>query len=546
MINLKHLSKLNFAGYIGTWLLFASLDMFTGLLLYALSLRGFALADSLRAILIDILLALPAIFFSRTTYKYYTAPVFIILLFVSFFNCFHILSYQSILSTYAIFAMVETTAQESAEFLTDQFSIIKVMVIFLSLILPYLIYTKILRPGLLFKKKFIALPGIIFCIASIFIAKGAIHDGYRFLASHPVYMTFWSLNNYYQEAQLAQDESALPPNIFGEITSEKGPQTYVIIVGESKNRNHMQAYGYPRKTTPYAVQDNWIKFSNTTSPATHTIPSLKQVLRFEQLEQKGMQPSIIDLFNAAGFKTFWLSNQTAPKTSHNILEAMTRRADSKIYINMSRQEGKSCTYDGELLPHLRNALKDPSPKKAIFLHFLGSHLTYAMRYPRKMKIFPTNSTEGMHVQDWYDSEAIKQVNDYDNSIAYTDFVLHNILKTMQNVTEPSFLLYFSDHGQDVYDSRYMRGCSEKRPTKNMVEIPMYLWVSPSFSNCYPAQVQFLRHAKKKAYSTKTLSTTIARLAHIKAEKLQGQHSLFSPQEDTNRKIYGHSYRKMER
>lgn len=540
----KILGKFNYPGFIGTWLLFSCLDLFNGILLYAITFRGFALADTYRAILIDALLAAPTMFLNRKQYKFFAIPVFAILLLANMLNTFHILTYQSGISTYAIFAMIETTGPESLEFVLDQISIIKLLTIIASLTLPYLVFTKIIQRDTLIGKKSVTILGFILFIATLFVAQTAWDQGYRFLSSHPGYVTAWSLDRYGKEVQRAAHENTLPANIFGDLTTDDSPQTYVIIVGESANRNHMGIYGYSRNNTPFAKQDGWIQFNDVTSPATHTIPSLKHVLRFADLEQDGMQPSIIDLFNAAGFKTFWFSNQTAPKGSGNILESMTARASDQSYINLSRKEGKSTTYDGELIPHLDKALEDPAPKKVIFLHLLGSHLTYALRYPRKNTLFPLDSRKGLSLQDWHDDNALEHINHYDNSLAYTDLVLHQVLQTIKNAHTTSFVLYFSDHGQEVYDTRNMRGCSERNPTKHMVEVPMLLWLSPQYQKQHPQTVEYLKKAVDHPYSTQSLSGTIAQLASIKSTKLAVIHTLFSPEVDKDRTIHGHLYRDM--
>ncbi|NDV18384.1 sulfatase-like hydrolase/transferase [Pseudodesulfovibrio sp. JC047] len=542
----KILNRLNFAGFVGTWLLFISLDVFNGLLLYGVTFRGFALADTFRAVLIDALLAVPAVFLSRRAYKWFTVPAFVALMVASLCNTFHILTYQSGISTYAIFSMIETTGPESSEFFVDQVSLLKVMGVLFSCVIPVLLFLRVIKREVLFGKKGVIVIGTILLVVSGFVAKTAVEQGKRFLGSHPGYMVVWSLDRYVKESRRAAHEKVVPVGIFGTLETDDSPLTCVIVVGESANRNHMGIYGYARDTTPYAEKDDWLVFDDVTSPATHTIPSLKQVLRLGALEQNDFQPSIIDLFNACGFKTFWLSNQTAPKGSGNILETMTARASARHYINLSRKEGKSATYDGELLPHLEKALADPAPKKAVFLHLLGSHLTYALRYPRERMIFAPDSREGVALKEWADDEAIEHINHYDNSLAYTDFVLHRVVEAVKNVPDTSFVLYFSDHGQDVYDSRYMRGCSEKNPTKNMVEVPMLFWMSPAYRESHANIATALEGIIHRPYSTCSLSGTIAKLARIRSEKLDGLHTLLSKEGDTARVIHGHSYKDMVR
>lgn len=69
------------------------------------------------------------------------------------------------------------------------------------------------------------------------------------------------------------------------------------------------------------------------------------------------------------------------------------------------------------------------------------------------------------------------INQYDNSILYTDFILEQIIRILEK--EPnSALIYLSDHGQDVYDEEKRFGHAMSR--NSGFEIPFFLWMSPSF------------------------------------------------------------------
>ena len=63
-------------------------------------------------------------------------------------------------------------------------------------------------------------------------------------------------------------------------SEEKG--VYVLIIGESQNRLHMNAYGYERNTTPWLTAQsentNFLFFSHAFSCHTHTVPVLTYAL----------------------------------------------------------------------------------------------------------------------------------------------------------------------------------------------------------------------------------------------------------------------------
>ena len=91
---------------------------------------------------------------------------------------------------------------------------------------------------------------------------------------------------------------------------------FVLVIGESETRNHMQVYGYDRETTPW-LQDQRenrenITFSNAYSNHTHTVPVLTYALsENNQYNEIALQDaySIVEAANAAGYETYWLSNQ---------------------------------------------------------------------------------------------------------------------------------------------------------------------------------------------------------------------------------------------
>ncbi len=109
-------------------------------------------------------------------------------------------------------------------------------------------------------------------------------------------------------------------------------------------------------------------------------------------------------------------------------------------------------------------------KQLIFLNLTGSHVRYSDDYPASQTVF-------------HGSGEIPQfVATYDNSIRYTDYVLSRIVATLKERNESSFMLYFSDHGEDVYDSRPDKYLFRDPglATDPMVEVPFLVWFSPRY------------------------------------------------------------------
>ena len=136
------------------------------------------------------------------------------------------------------------------------------------------------------------------------------------------------------------------------------PRTYVFIVGESANRNHLSLYGYKRNTTRKleAMRDELVVFEDVISPDTHTIPVCESP-SFSEL-QKGdtilTSPSVLTLLNSAGFTTYWISNQAVNVEGATGVRLFAEDAKQVSFLNMARDEGRSVSYDSVLLPELEN------------------------------------------------------------------------------------------------------------------------------------------------------------------------------------------------
>ena len=124
---------------------------------------------------------------------------------------------------------------------------------------------------------------------------------------------------------------------------------------------------------------------------------------------------------------------------------------------------KPGSYDEAIFPFIDNILKDTTKKRLIFIHLMGSHAAAGMRYP--------NTFSKFH------SEVVGFKNEYNNSIAYTDFILDNIIKKMEGSS--SIVLYLSDHGQTIEDGAYRHSL-----TKKGVDVPFFIWYSDSVENKY--------------------------------------------------------------
>lgn len=302
--------------------------------------------------------------------------------------------------------------------------------------------------------------------------------------------------------------------------NNKDNETYVLIIGESTTKNHMQLYNYYRNTNPKLnkIKDELIIYNNVISPHTHTITSLEKVLTLasHNFPDKKYNGSLIQLFNKAGFKTYWISNQNPMGISETTTTIISNNCDEQVFINTSSSSNESL--DEKILKPFNNVLKQKFSKKLIIIHLMGTHGKYSDRYPISFQKFSnTPKTKFNH------KKAFNSINSYDNAILYNDFVISKIIEDTKQSNLNSFVLYFSDHGEDVYETIDIACHTETKGTKPMYDIPFVLWRSEKFKQ---NKNEFIFDVNRKL-STENLIYTLSDLSNIKFKEFDPTKSIIN-------------------
>jgi heptose-I-phosphate ethanolaminephosphotransferase len=270
--------------------------------------------------------------------------------------------------------------------------------------------------------------------------------------------------------QLTEQAQRLSP-----VASPSSPDTLVLVISESINRQHLGIYGYPRQTSPklnqkLAADPERLKmFSHAWSVDASTVPALQNFFYFGQ--QEGQKQHLLALAAAAGYQTWWISNQddVAIEQEH------ARLAHHAHMINHRPGRG-SHSLDHTSLPVLEQALRSAAPRKLIVLHLIGAHPDYKRRHVPGVAAFSgvkDGVYEGLKAQgrpSW-----VRQLrNDYDSALAYHDTVVAQTLALTRQLGGPAAAwVYFSDHGQDVGTSGNRAGHSMH--TAEGYRIPLLMW-----------------------------------------------------------------------
>jgi glucan phosphoethanolaminetransferase (alkaline phosphatase superfamily) len=198
----------------------------------------------------------------------------------------------------------------------------------------------------------------------------------------------------------------------------------------------MSLWGYGKSTTPkMAALKPYIADAlaggNVTALA---VPIMLAGVSPEHFSSFYVRPSIVSELKRCGYKTYWISTQSANRQYDVNVTSIAREADHMIMLNnhnlldLNELEGEH-HYDDPLVGAYRQ-LGASNEKRAIFVHMLGSHFRYDMRYPKSFSTvtMQENLTES-----------------YDTSIRYIDRVLGKLYDALPH--EDLLFLYASDHGE---------------------------------------------------------------------------------------------------
>ncbi len=292
-------------------------------------------------------------------------------------------------------------------------------------------------------------------------------------------------------------------------------EIYVLILGETARKYNFGNFGYSRNTTPNLSKiKNLNLFTDVKSSANLTAISLPFIITRAtpiNFEVGFTEPAIINAYKEAGFKTYWLTNQ--PAGIGGVYGFYSRLADVYKSVAVSSDAAK---LDEELFPELDIILQDlTTSKKFIIIHTQGSHFRYNFRHSEKFEKFKPVISKGLSIGDNNKSLKAEFTNSYDNSILYTDYILSEIIKKIEQTNTISFIYYISDHGENLFDDEneyFLHGFMQ--PSKYETDIPIMIWNSELYKNIYTDKIKALIAHRSSKISTINTFHTLLDLSNI--------------------------------
>lgn len=327
--------------------------------------------------------------------------------------------------------------------------------------------------------------------------------------------------------------------------SATAPEVYVMVVGETARAHNFSLYGYPRNTNPLLSKTPGIKaFPNVTtqSNTTHkSVPMLLSAASAEDFERLFHEKGILAAFKEAGFHTVFISNQLP---NHSFIDFLGEQADEHYFLK-KEDALQGNHYDEDLLQKLDEILPKADASSSahyryrklfVVLHTYGSHFNYQERYPRSFAYFKPDSRSEAKSENRRDL-----LNAYDNTIRYTDYILHGIIKRLQKwekvqaktdgvYCQPtSAMLYTSDHGENIFDDdRHLFLHAAPKASDYELHVPFIIWTSEGFSKQYPDILKALgENRTKQVQSSLSAFHTMLGIGGIQTHYRQDEYSVAS-------------------
>lgn len=400
---------------------------------------------------------------------------------------FVILGYYSVTSTVfapdTLLAIAQTNIQEAIEYAKDNFSCKTIFLIILTNAFVFFVAIKNTQK-ILWNKYNLFL--VLFCITACLVGVYKYRDNIITDIPKQASKTLAQYKNFSKKRTDRKD------NMSKLLLSHK-PEAgvYVLVIGESQNRAHMQAYNYHRATTPWLDSmkndKNMLLFTKAYSCHTHTVPTLLYALtaknQYNNIAVKNAV-SVLEVAEAAGFETVWLSNQVKYSAWDTPVTSIASEANQQKWINSTLGESTNTDYfDGKLIEELEKI--KITDKMLIVMHLMGNHGSYEQRYPKAFEKYDGKNT----------------IDKYDNSIIYNDYVMSQVYKRARKIPNFKGLVYCSDHA-DAIDKNLSHDAAQF--DFDMTHIPLYIYLSDSYIQNNSAKYKSLEKQKNKLFTNDLL------------------------------------------
>lgn len=455
----------------------------------------------------------------KTAFRYTFSLLHLAALLIPLLQLVYFANYKYPITEAASIALLQTNPAEAKEFILLNLGYSGILTIAMLLVVLYFVFVKLNTiqygydmedQGINFGKKSLA------CIFAVLIST--VGYGSKMFINTGVMETYVFAKEYFEKnkkfkAFHEQNFSSL--KVSPSMPQFSKPSTIIMVIGESASAYYMSAFSdTPNDNTPWLRSmknnDSFILFPHAYASWGQTVPALERALTEKnQYNNKEFSQSftIIDIAKKAGYETYWFSNQGYVSNADTPITLVAKTADHSQWLCEDKELFGKPQYDGDLLNYLKKV--DATKNNFVVLHFMGSHEDCFNRYPQDFSKFSKPNEFDM-------------IKNYDDSLAYTDYILKDIHQYASENLNLQAMLYFSDHGGYPYRKRHPDQSGFK-----FLQIPLFIYLSDEYQELYPDAVAVYKKNRNKFFTNDLLFETVADLLQVKSSSIDEGNSLLN-------------------
>ena len=325
----------------------------------------------------------------------------------------------------------------------------------------------------------------------------------------------------------------------------------IFVIGESYIKYHSALYGYPLQTTPFLSQEQkagrLFVFTDVVSPYNQTTKVIRNVLSCNSIaegESWSSTPPLTAIYKSRGYHVTFYDNQRDYETEQLFSFSLNTYLYHPEIIKACYSETNAETfdYDGQLIDYYKNNRHNSKKHKCEFIvfHLLGQHASFGNRYPKDFYYYTPDSTY-FRKEQWLTPQMREEIAHYDNATLYNDDVMRKIAHLYDN--ENTIVIYFSDHGEEVYDYRPNIGRDDfgfgEYPEKGLhwqYDIPFMVWCSDSYIKSHPEEIDALRSCVKRPFMLDNVCQIVFNLSGLKTHYYKPERDVLSPNYKCNKRV----------
>lgn len=345
-------------------------------------------------------------------------------------------------------------------------------------------------------------------------------------------------------------ESEVPPQSF-----ESDSLNVIYVIGESYVKRHSHLYGYALPTTPYLDEErrrgNLFVFDDVVAPSTFTSIVMKNTLCCNSLRNNEAwwdSPYFPTLFKKAGYEVFSWDNQLVAGSQefYNFTLQSFMYNQRLSEVTYTQVSDTLFPYDGQLVEDYAEKSVHRTSHQLVMFHLYGQHMYAVYRYPHVKSFEKFTAKDIKRNEPYLDDDKRQIIAEYDNATLYNDYVMKQIIDLYRD--KNTVLIYFSDHGEEIYDYRdfYGRGGfdaeTQQEGLRCQYDVPFMIWCSDKYMDGNPDIVQNIRQSLHKPFRTDDICQVVFHLARLKTDYYRPKYDLLSPEyEEYKRTVNGMVY-----